>query len=83
MMTPRFLFFLGMQVLLDVVHSHASKNVEDGLNMFDGTDHGYFHGGARGNHDLWDSRLFNYGMDDSLFDLLRHHSGAHLVVPLR
>lgn len=52
---------MGIQVLLDVVHSHASKNVEDGLNMFDGTDHGYFHSGARGNHDLWDSRLFNYG----------------------
>ena len=24
---------LGLVVLLDVVHSHASKNVEDGLNM--------------------------------------------------
>ncbi len=31
------------------------------LNMFDGTDHCYFHEGARGRHDLWDSRLFNYG----------------------
>jgi 1,4-alpha-glucan branching enzyme len=29
--------------------------------MFDGTDHCYFHEGARGRHDLWDSRLFNYG----------------------
>ena len=28
---------LGITVLLDVVHSHASSNVEDGLNMFDGT----------------------------------------------
>ncbi|KAK4878494.1 hypothetical protein RN001_011000 [Aquatica leii] len=51
---------LGLFVLLDVVHSHASKNVMDGLNMFDGTDSCYFHTGARGVHSLWDSRLFNY-----------------------
>ena len=51
---------LGLTVLLDVVHSHASKNVQDGLNQFDGSDSCYFHGGDRGNHSLWDSRLFNY-----------------------
>lgn len=28
---------MGLTVLLDVVHSHASKNVLDGLNQFDGT----------------------------------------------
>ena len=28
---------MGIFVMLDVVHSHASKNVLDGLNMFDGT----------------------------------------------
>ena len=28
---------LGLYVMLDVVHSHASKNNLDGLNMFDGT----------------------------------------------
>ncbi|KAG7191391.1 alpha-1,4-glucan branching enzyme [Scheffersomyces spartinae] len=50
----------GIRVLLDVVHSHSSKNVDDGLNMFNGTDHYLFHGGGKGNHDLWDSRLFNY-----------------------
>lgn len=52
---------LGITVLLDVVHSHASKNVLDGLNEFDGSDHQYFHGGPKGRHELWDSRLFNYG----------------------
>ena len=51
---------MGFVVLLDVVHSHASKNTEDGLNRFDGTDAGFFHSGARGFHDLWDSRLFDY-----------------------
>ena len=51
---------MGIRVLLDLIHSHASKNVDDGLNHFDGTDHQYFHEGGRGYHDQWDSRLFNY-----------------------
>ena len=42
----------GMTVLLDVVHSHVSKNSEDGLNKFDGTDSCFFHSGHRGNHQL-------------------------------
>ena len=61
---------MGIVVLLDVVHSHACKNVLDGLNMFDGTDHLYFHGGPKGNHELWDSRLFNYGHHEVLRFLL-------------
>jgi len=60
----------GITVLLDVVHSHASKNTLDGLNMFDGSDHLYFHGGAKGRHELWDSRLFNYGHHEVLRFLL-------------
>ncbi|CAG0900093.1 unnamed protein product, partial [Cyprideis torosa] len=51
---------MGITVLLDVVHSHASKNVLDGLNQWDGDNSTYFHDGGKGNHDLWDSRLFNY-----------------------
>eukprot|EP00271_Cylindrocystis_brebissonii_P015791 TRINITY_DN38807_c0_g1_i1.p1 TRINITY_DN38807_c0_g1~~TRINITY_DN38807_c0_g1_i1.p1 ORF type:complete len:843 (+),score=158.78 TRINITY_DN38807_c0_g1_i1:27-2531(+) len=51
---------LGIIVLMDCVHSHASNNVLDGLNMFDGTDSHYFHQGERGYHWMWDSRLFNY-----------------------
>jgi len=61
---------MGLVVLLDVVHSHASNNVLDGLNMFDGSDHLYFHGGGKGRHDLWDSRLFNYGNHEVLRFLL-------------
>lgn len=57
----------GLVVLLDVVHSHASKNVADGLSMFDGTDHCYFHSGPLGSHPVWDSRLFNY----SNYEVLR------------
>lgn len=61
---------LGIIVLLDVVHSHACKNVLDGLNNFDGTDHCYFHEGERGRHELWDSRLFNYANHEVLRFLL-------------
>jgi 1,4-alpha-glucan branching enzyme len=61
---------MGITVLLDIVHSHACKNVLDGLNMFDGTDYLYFHGGAKGKHELWDSRLFNYGNHETLRFLL-------------
>mgnify|MGYP001059472609 FL=1 len=50
----------GVYVFLDMIHSHASSNVLDGLNHFDGTDHQYFHEGGRGRHEMWDSRLFNY-----------------------
>ena len=61
---------LGITVLLDVVHSHACKNVLDGLNMFDGSDHQYFHEGERGRHELWDSRLFNYNNYETMRFLL-------------
>jgi 1,4-alpha-glucan branching enzyme len=61
---------MGITVLLDVVHSHACKNVLDGLNAFDGSDHQYFHEGSKGRHELWDSRLFNYGSHEVLRFLL-------------
>jgi 1,4-alpha-glucan branching enzyme len=61
---------MGITVLLDVVHSHASKNTLDGLNMFDGSDHLYFHEGTKGRHELWDSRLFNYGHHEVMRFLL-------------
>ncbi|THH30686.1 hypothetical protein EUX98_g3499 [Antrodiella citrinella] len=61
---------MGLTVLLDIVHSHACKNVLDGLNRFDGTDHQYFHSGSKGQHELWDSRLFNYGHHEVLRFLL-------------
>ncbi|XP_048546729.1 1,4-alpha-glucan-branching enzyme, chloroplastic/amyloplastic-like isoform X2 [Triticum urartu] len=54
---------LGLRVLMDVVHGHASKNVTDGLNGYDvgqSAQESYFYTGDRGYHKLWDSRLFNY-----------------------
>ncbi|XP_023259387.1 1,4-alpha-glucan-branching enzyme [Seriola lalandi dorsalis] len=61
---------MGIIVLLDVVHSHASKNTEDGLNRFDGSDSCFFHSPPRGEHKLWDSRLFNYSSWEVLRFLL-------------
>ncbi len=61
---------MGLTVLLDVVHSHAVKNVGEGLNLFDGTDYQYFHTGAKGNHSAWDTKLFNYGKNEVLHFLL-------------
>ncbi len=52
---------LGLFVLIDIVHSHASSNSNDGINLFDGSGGQYFHEGAKGYHWMWDSRLFNYG----------------------
>jgi 1,4-alpha-glucan branching enzyme len=51
----------GLLVLLDLVHSHAVKNVNEGLNHFDGTEYQYFHAGGRGQHPAWDSLCFDYG----------------------
>ncbi len=47
-------------MIIDLVHAHAAKNVNEGINMFDGTDYQYFHQGEKGTHSQWDSKLFNY-----------------------
>lgn len=61
---------LGLRVIMDIVHSHAVKNVHEGLNRFDGTDHQYFHAGGRGEHPAWDSMCFDYGKYEVLRFLL-------------
>lgn len=52
---------LGIAMIMDIVHSHAVKNFAEGLDQLDGSEDHYFHPGDRGNHDGWDSKLFNYG----------------------
>jgi 1,4-alpha-glucan branching enzyme len=52
---------MGITAIMDIVHSHAVKNIAEGLNQFDGSDSQYFHPGSRGYHEGWDSKLFNYG----------------------
>ncbi len=60
----------GLAVIMDLVHSHAVKNEEEGLSRFDGTAYQYFHDGDRGDHDAWDSRCFDYGKPEVLHFLL-------------
>lgn len=61
---------MGISVIMDIVHSHTVKNVNEGLNKFDGTDYQYFHPGERGLHPQWDSLLFDYGKIEVLRFLL-------------
>jgi 1,4-alpha-glucan branching enzyme len=61
---------MGISVIMDIVHSHAIKNINEGLNEFDGSDDQYFHAGERGYHEQWDSKLFNYGKKEVLQFLL-------------
>lgn len=55
---------MGIRIIIDLVHSHASSNVADGINRFDGTDHCFSHAGERGYHKAWDSMVFDYGKYD-------------------
>ncbi len=61
---------MGIAVLMDIVHSHAVKNTEEGLGLFDGSEDMYFHQGERRNHTAWDSLCFDYGKPEVLHFLL-------------
>ncbi|GAA4841000.1 alpha-amylase family glycosyl hydrolase [Algivirga pacifica] len=61
---------MGIAVIMDIVHSHAVKNFNEGLTEFDGTDYQYFHSEGKGEHPDWDSKLFNYGKWEVLQFLL-------------
>ncbi|MBQ7936225.1 MAG: alpha amylase C-terminal domain-containing protein [Clostridia bacterium] len=61
---------MGIAVLLDVVHSHAVKNTNEGLNEFDGTVYQFFHEGPKGDHSAWGTKLFNYNKNEVLHFLL-------------
>jgi len=61
---------LGLRVIMDIVHSHAVKNELEGLSRFDGSLTQYFHGGERGNHTAWDSRVFDYAKPEVAHFLL-------------
>lgn len=61
---------MGIAVLMDIVQSHAVKNLAEGINEFDGTTHQFFHSGGRGEHSAWDSKLFNYEKHEVIHFLL-------------
>ncbi|MBN1117900.1 MAG: alpha amylase C-terminal domain-containing protein [Bacteroidales bacterium] len=61
---------MGIMVIMDIVHSHAVKNENEGLGKFDGTPDLYFHSNERREHVAWDSLCFNYGKEHVLHFLL-------------
>ena len=52
---------LGLAVIMDLVHSHYVRNLNEGINELDGTDHLYSPAGPAGDQPHWDSKLFDYG----------------------
>ncbi len=60
----------GLRVIMDLVHSHSVKNVNEGLGLFDGNPGQYFHSGERRYHKAWDSLCFDYGKDNVIHFLL-------------
>jgi 1,4-alpha-glucan branching enzyme len=55
---------------MDLVQSHAVKNEQEGLGLFDGTPYQYFHDNERRNHKAWDSLCFNYAKPEVIHFLL-------------
>ena len=61
----------GIAVIMDIVHSHAVKNENEGIGRLDGTTDLYFHRDAsRREHPAWDSLCFDYGKNEVLHFLL-------------
>lgn len=60
----------GLRVIMDLVHSHSVKNINEGLGLFDGSLDQYFHTGEKRNHIAWDSLCFNYSKNKVLHFLL-------------
>ncbi len=60
----------GVAVIMDIVHSHAVKNENEGLGRLDGSYDLYFYGDGRREHPAWDSLCFDYGKDEVLHFLL-------------
>ena len=60
----------GIAVIMDIVHSHAVKNENEGLGNWAGDPNQYFYPGDRRNHPAWDSLCFDYGKNEVLHFLL-------------
>ena len=52
---------MGIAVIMDLVHAHYVKNLNEGINELDGSDHHYSKAGEAGNQPYWDSKIFDYG----------------------
>ena len=61
---------LGIKVIMDIVHSHAVKNILEGPGLFDGIPGMFFHTDHRREHPAWDSFCYDYGRNETLHFLL-------------
>ena len=61
---------MGIMVIMDLVHSHAVKNELEGIGLFDGSPHQFFHDDERREHVAWDSLCYNYRKNEVLHLLL-------------
>ncbi len=52
---------LGLRVIMDLVHAHYVKNLNEGIAALDGSDHLYSKAGEAGYQPYWDSMIFDYG----------------------
>jgi 1,4-alpha-glucan branching enzyme len=60
----------GVRVIMDIVHSHAVKNVLEGPGLYDGAKGMLFHTDHRREHPAWDSLCFDYGKNETIHFLL-------------
>lgn len=51
---------MGLAVVMDVVHAHYVKNLNEGLNALDGSADQYSPAGDAGYQKYWDSKTFDY-----------------------
>ena len=61
---------MGIAVIMDLVHSHAVKNENEGLGLLDGDPAQYFYGDDKRVHSAWDSLCFDYGKNEVVHFLL-------------
>ncbi|MCQ2059274.1 MAG: alpha amylase C-terminal domain-containing protein [Bacteroidaceae bacterium] len=61
---------MGIGVIMDIVHSHAVKNTEEGLGLLCGDPYQYFMRGSRREHSAWGSLCFDYGKNQVIHFLL-------------
>ncbi len=61
---------MGIAVIMDLVHSHAVKNENEGLGMLAGDPAQYFYGDDKRIHSAWDSLCFDYGKNEVVHFLL-------------
>ena len=52
---------MGIAVIMDLVHAHYVKNLNEGINELDGSQHLYSKEGDAGYQQYWDSKTFDYG----------------------